>query len=490
MSAGSVLAQDAQPAAAPGAPKEPDAAPAEEPKAKRPAPEGPDDRLRFAVIGCGGRGASHVDDLLNMADHVKIVALCDPDEAHAGAYATRVEDETGERPRIYTDVRKLLEDKDIHAVTIATPNHWHSLGAIWAMQAGKDVYVEKPLSHNVMEGRRLVETARKTNRICLHGTQSRSSRVMNQAMQFLHEGGLGKVFLARGLCYKNRPSIGRVSGEQPIPTGLDYDHWCGPAPLKPLMRQNLHYDWHWVWDYGNGDIGNQGVHQMDICLWGLQQRQLAKRVQAVGGRFGYVDDGQTPNTQVALFDYDDAQIIFEVRGLESKPVPGAKQGVCNVFYGTEGTLVVNSYDDVSAYAPNGERLEMPAYKGDASGNHMATFVKAIKSRTLDFNQGEAEVGHLSSALCHMANISYRLGAEAPFDPGAKAFGDDRAAYATLARMEQHLTKNGLKLEETKYLLGPSLDFDPKAERFTNNDAANKLMTREYRAPYVVPSQIA
>ena len=493
--AGTALAQDAKPAAdetkpaAAEAPKEGEA-PAGEEKPKKPVREGPDERLRVAVIGCGGRGASHIDDLLNLEDHVQIVALCDPDENHAGAYATRVEEQTGEVPRTFTDVRKLLEEKDVQAVTIATPNHWHALASIWAMQAGKDVYVEKPLSHNVLEGRRLVETARKTGRICLHGTQSRSTKAMNQAMQFLHEGGIGKVNLARGLCYKNRGSIGSVGGEQKVPDSVDYDLWCGPAPKKPLTRSKLHYDWHWIWDYGNGDIGNQGVHQMDICLWGLNKRELAKRVQCVGGRFGYDDDGETPNTQVAVLDYEDAQIIFEVRGLSSKAVPLSKAGVSNVFYGSEGTLVVNSYDDVVAYGKNGEKLEMPAFKGHAEGNHMSLFVKACRSRKLAFEQGEAEVGHLSSALCHMTNISYLLGAETPFSAQSKAFGDDKAAYATLERMEEHLATNGLKLEETKYLLGPSLDFDPKAERFTNNDAANKLMTREYRAPYVLPDPVA
>jgi hypothetical protein len=496
MTAGTALAQDPKPAdAKPEEPKKDEApkeaAKAEEPKQpKRPKPEGPDNRLRVAVIGCGGRGGSHVSELLSLSDHVNLVALCDPDRSHVEEFAKRVEDETGELPKTFQDVRKLLEEKDLDAVTIATPNHWHSLASIWAMQAGKDVYVEKPLSHNVLEGRRLVQTARSTGRICLHGTQARSTRPMNQAMQFLHEGGIGKVTLARGLCYKNRGSIGKVDGEQKVPDTVDYDLWCGPAPKKPLKRSKLHYDWHWIWDYGNGDIGNQGVHQMDICLWGLNKRELAKRVQTVGGRFGYVDDGETPNTQVSVLDYDDAQIIFEVRGLESKPVPLSKAGVCNVFYGTEGTLVVNNYDSVVAYGKDGKPIEMPAYKGDADGNHMALFVKACRSRKLDFERGEAEVGHLSSALCHLANISYQLGAETPFSAQSRAFGDDKAAYATLERMEEHLSTNGLKLEETKYLLGPSLDFDPRSERFTNNDAANKLLTREYRAPFTVPDHVA
>jgi predicted dehydrogenase len=385
----------------------------------------------------------------------------------------------------------MLEDKEIDAVTVATCNHWHSLASIWAIQAGKDVFVEKPISHNVMEGRRLVEFARKHDKICLHGTQSRSMKAMRQAMQFIHDGHLGKVFLARGLCYKKRPSIGRVAADQVIPESVDYDLWCGPAPKNPLHRQKLHYDWHWMWDTGNGDLGNQGVHQMDIAMWGLDKHQIANRVQCVGGRLGYVDDGETPNTQLCLFDYDDgAQIIFEVRGLESAPVPGAKKGVCNVFYGTEGTLVVNDYGSCTAYAPNGTEIPMPAYDTGAPGNHFTTYLKALRTRKLNYHEGEAEAGHVASSMCHLANISYKMGQKVPFNASTKAFGDDKAAAASFMRLEQHLCSNGLALEDTEYTLGADLQFDPKAERFTNNDAANRLLTREYRAPFVVPDRVS
>ncbi len=485
--AGAAFAADpAAPGAKPGAPAKKKEA--KKPRAADSIPS-PGEKINMAVIGCGGRGGSHMSDLLGLSDHANVVAVCDPDEAHAGKFAQTVEEESGTAPQSYTDVRKMLENKEIQAVTIATPNHWHALAAIWAIQAGKDVYVEKPCSHNVAEGRRLVEFARKYNRVVLHGTQSRSSRAMNQAMDFIHAGGLGKVFLARGTCYKRRQSIGQVGNPLPVPQGVDYDLWCGPAPMNPIKRKKFHYDWHWIWDYGNGDIGNQGVHQMDIALWGLDKRELPKRVQTIGGRFGYVDDGETPNTEVSVLDYDDCKVIFEVRGLETKPPRGAKNGVANIFYGTEGSLVVHDYNKCVAYAPDGTPIEMPTYEGDASGNHFVTFIKAVKSRKLDFNRGEIEVGHLGSAMCHLANISYRLGEPAQFDKKRGAFGDDRAAYATLARTEEHLTENGLKLEETNYMLGPSLDFDPEAERFTNNEKANAMLTREYRKPYVVPDKV-
>ncbi len=448
-------------------------------------------RINIAVIGCGDRGQFHITELLSLSDHVNIVALCDPDQARVAEKAQFIDGETGAAPRTYTDVRKMLENKEIDAVTIATPNHWHTLASIWSVQAGKDVFVEKPLSHTIVEGRRLIEYARKYNKIVQHGTQSRSMMAMNRAMQFIHSGGLGRVFLARGTCYKARPSIGHVASNQPVPSSVDYDLWCGPAPKAPPRRAKFHYDWHWFWDIGNGDIGNQGVHQIDICMWGLNKREFAPRIQSIGGRFGYDDDGQTPNTQLAVFDYDDgAKIIFEVRGLPTKPLRGAAKGVCNVFYGTEGSLVVDTYESCSAYAPNGEPIEMPEYTRDnATNNHFVTFIKAIRSRALGYHQGDAETGHIASGMCHLANISYKLGKKVPFNARTKAFGDDRAAYATLARMEKHLTGNGLNLEETQYVLGRALTFDPTTEKFVGNDLANGLLTRDYRGEYKLPKAV-
>jgi predicted dehydrogenase len=486
-----------------GADEKPDAAKPkvreEKPSTDKPKPttkpnslSGANDRINVAVIGCGDRGQYHINELLSQSDHVNIVALCDPDERRLHGQSAHIEEEIGATPQLYQDMRKMLENKEIDAVTIATTNHWHSLASIWSVQAGKDVYVEKPISHNIFEGRQLVEFARKYNKVVLHGTQARSFPAMRQGMRFIHEGNLGKVVLARGLCYKRRPSIGLVNGDQKVSDSVDYDLWCGPAPMTPLHRKNLHYDWHWFWDTGNGDLGNQGVHQVDICMWGLNQHQIANRVRCLGGRLGYDDDAETFNTQLAVFEFDDtdAQIIFEVRGLETRPLRGTKSGVANIFYGTEGSLVVNGYGDVSAYAPNGEKIEMPKYEEAAKGNHFTTFIKALKSRKLQFQEGEAEAGHVASAMCHIANISNRLGSKTKFEKGAKTFGDNLAAQASLARLEEHLEKNKLKLEETEYLLGPELQFDPKAERFVNNEAANAMLTRPYRAPYTVPDHVA
>src|SRR5437667_6487800 len=280
---------------------------------------GANDEIRVAVVGFGGRGKDHISELRGLAKkNVRIVALCDVDKTILDAAVAQFS-KRNEKVEGFTDIRKLLELQDLDAVSIATPNHWHSLATILAVQAGKDVYVEKPVCHNVWEGSKMVEAARKHKRIVQAGTQSRSSQAIKEAIEWVRAGNLGKIVIARGLCYKPRTSIGKVDGPQPIPPGVDYDLWCGPAEKLPLMRKRLHYDWHWVWNTGNGDLGNQGIHQMDICRWFLGEMELAPYVISTGGRLGYVDDGETANTQIIYQGYEKAPLIFEVRGLpESK----------------------------------------------------------------------------------------------------------------------------------------------------------------------------
>jgi predicted dehydrogenase len=423
---------------------------------------------------------NHVSGFNNRNSCV-ITTICDCDEAVIGRAMKAVEDKMGKAPKFEQDIRKVVEDKNIDVITIATPNHWHALAAIWAMQNGKHVYVEKPVSHNVSEGRRIVEAARKYNKICQAGTQSRSGTGLREAMEYLHNGKMGKVKVARGLCYKPRPSIGKVDGEQKIPATIDYDLWCGPAPKNPLMRKNLHYDWHWVWDYGNGDLGNQGIHEMDKARWGLGKSELPKSVVSLGGRFGYVDDGQTANTQICVYDYGDCELIFEVRGLRTDGLKGARVG--NIFYGTEGYMVVPDYSRATVYDLKGEEVK----KFGGGEDHFGNFVKAVRSGKKEDLNADILEGHLSSALCHLGNVSYRLGSEQAFDKAGKAFGDDKEAAETLGRMEEHLKENKVPLDGTKCQVGKKLTINPKEETFKDDKDANAMLTREYRKGFEVPA---
>ncbi|HEV3259296.1 MAG TPA: Gfo/Idh/MocA family oxidoreductase [Gemmataceae bacterium] len=452
------------------------------------------DRLHVAVVGVHGRGMEHVRGFANKNNCI-ITTICDADEAVIGPAMSYVEEKQGKPPQFEQDLRKVLEDKSIDIVTIATPNHWHALAAIWSMQHGKDVYVEKPVSHNVSEGRRIVETARKYNRICQTGTQSRSSTGMREAMQFLHDGKLGTVKLARGLCYKLRGSIGKVHEAQPTPKSVNYDLWSGPAPLKPLMRESLHYDWHWQWDYGNGDLGNQGIHEMDKARWGLGKDGLPRSVVSFGGRFAYVDDGETANTQVVVHDYGDSQLIFEVRGLPSdNPYPekvAAKAGkhgdnfVGNIFHATEGVLVCPSYTGALALSNDGEVIK--EFRG--GDDHFGNFVKAVRSRRVEDLNADILEGHLSSALCHLGNISYRLGTEQRLGHKPKAPANDKETQAAFERFVVHVADKLGPLDKISYRAGVRLELDPQTEAFINNPHANTLLTREYRKGFEVPDKV-
>ena len=444
--------------------------------------------IRFAVVGFGGRGMSHIEGL-RAVEGTRMVALCDVDQTVLDREVKKYQD-LGEQIEAYRDVRKLLENKDIDVVSFATPNHWHALGAIWAMQAGKDVYVEKPVSHNVWEGRRIVEVARKLNRIVQTGTQSRSSSGMTEGIQWVREGHIGKILRARGLCYKRRPSIGKVDGPQPIPPGIDYDLWYGPAPKESLMRKKLHYDWHWVWPTGNGDLGNQGIHQMDMGRWALGETALSPRVLSVGGRLGYVDDGTTPNTMIVFHDYPAAPLIFEVRGLPA----GAEDKDMDKYRGVSiglvvdcegGSMVIPGYTGAKILDKDG--VEIKTFSGVSS--HFANFIDAVRSRKSTDLHADILQGHLSSALCHTGNISYRLGKTQSPDEIREAAKSNKDLAEALGRMEQHLAANNVDLKQTPATLGAVLKMDPKAERFIGNPQAEQLLTREYRAPFVVPKKV-
>ncbi|MSR33097.1 MAG: Gfo/Idh/MocA family oxidoreductase [Gemmataceae bacterium] len=442
------------------------------------------DQLRVAVVGVRGRGMSHVGGFAGK-NNCQVTTICDCDESVIGGAMKSIEKTQGKAPKYEKDFRKLLDDKSIDIVSIATPNHWHALMAIWAIQAGKDVYVEKPVSHNVSEGRRIVEAARKYDKICQTGTQSRSNPGMRQSMQYVLDGKIGKTTLSRGLCYKSRPSIGQAKGEQAIPKTLDFDLWCGPAKLTPLTRQRLHYDWHWTWEYGNGDLGNQGIHEMDKARWGLGKMELPKSVFSLGGRFGYVDDGETANTQVCVFDYGDSSLIFEVRGLPSKDLLGSKVG--NIFYGTEGYLVCPNYSTGIAF--NKDNKEVARFSGGSDQLHFDNFIKAVRARKREILNADILEGHLSSALCHLGNISYRLGKEVTLNGQVQELQGDTEGQEAVTRMVEHLKGNKVDLAGAKVRVGPKLAFDPKKEKFLANAEADKMLTREYRKGFEVPEKI-
>jgi predicted dehydrogenase len=444
---------------------------------------GANEAVRVGIAGLNGRGDSHLKELAKIPG-VQITYLIDPDQTVLDRQVKQVQSLTGQTPKTIKDIRQALDDKELDVVTVATPNHWHSLITVWACDAGKDVYVEKPCSHNVHEGRIAVEMARKKNRVVQHGTQSRSDAAWAGAVEFVKSGKAGKLQVARGLVYKPRKSISFQKPETP-PSTLDFNLWLGPAPEQPYHKNLVHYNWHWFWDTGNGDIGNQGVHQMDIARWGIEGATLPKSVIGLGGRFGYVDQGQTANTQIAVFDYGDAQLIFEVRGLPTENFPHTGGGSDNVFH-CEGGLVTRK-----GFLPKGsDKIEPIASAPLGPGNgHFANFITAVRSRNQSELNADILEGHYSSALCHLANISYRLGEKVPFNPQANAFGDNKAAYETLARMEEHLTGNGLKLDGEQYLLGRQLAVDAQKEAFLGDEEANRMLTRQYRAPFVVPEKV-
>lgn len=444
---------------------------------------GANDDIRVAVVGFGGRGGSHIGAFSSMKG-VRLVALCDVDQRILDAQVTTMSGKTKTDIRGCRDIRQLLDSKDIDVVSIATPNHWHALGAIWAVQSGRDVYLEKPVSHNVWEGRRIVEEARKHERIVQTGTQCRSSRRgIAEAVKWVQEGNLGKITVSRGLCYKRRPGIGKTTGPQPIPDNVDYDLWCGPAEKLPLRRSKLHYDWHWVWNTGNGDLGNQGIHQMDICRWFLGEQALAPKVLSFGGRLGYDDDGETANTQIICQAYEKAPLIFEVRGLQTDTHMGA--GVGCLIHCEGGHVLVPDYNSAVAFDKDGKEIK----KWSGGDDHFVNFIDAVRSRKHTDLHADILEGHLSSALCHTGNISYRLGQKKSREELEAALKTDATLTESFGRMAEHLAKNNVDVTKDRVTLGMALTMDPQSERFVGNDQASAMLTREYRAPFVVPEKV-
>ncbi len=417
------------------------------------------EQINVAVMGINSRGKSLIENFAKM-DNVMVKTLCDPDET---IYEERIKlamEHQKLRPGTEKDIRRVLEDKEIDAVAIAAPNHWHALGTIWACQAGKHVYCEKPSSHGVWEGRKMIEAARRYNRIVQIGYQNRSRGKTMKAMKFLHDGGICKVYMARGMCYKPRKDIGKPANA-PVPAGLDYDLWLGPAGYRPFNPNYVHYNWHWHWAFGNGDTGNQGPHQFDIARWGLNRDDAPVKVSSKGGYYVYDSTQETPNVQTSLMEYDDGTLLqFETRGLMTNGEFGEHgTTIGNFFYGSDGILEIDSGGNWKTffgrkYEPgpgsdsndsSDEEYDPMNLAGSGGGGHFANFISAVRAQNQNLLACDVEVGHKSSVLPHISNIAYRVGRE--------------------------------------------LRFDGLAERFIDDDEANSHLKRDYRSPYVIPERV-
>ncbi|MGO9111238.1 MAG: Gfo/Idh/MocA family protein [Thermoguttaceae bacterium] len=447
-----------------------------------------------AIGGVGGRGHQLIRSISEVPG-ARVVALCDVDRTHLDREIKTFKDR-GADVGVYGDIRKLLDDKNIDAVVVATPNHWHALATIWACQAGKDVYVEKPLAFNIWEGRQMVAAARRYGRMVQVGTQSRSSPALQQAFQYLHSGQLGAIRWARAIVYRPRVGIGKVSGPTPVPATVDYDLWCGPSPKAPLVRKQLHYDWHWFWSTGAGEIGNNGVHVIDICRWALGQSKPASRAIGIGGRFGFDDGGETPNTLVAVLDYRPAPVICEVRNVRVTKAPdsmGTYRGRSSgVVIECEGGYFAGDASGGTVFDRQGRKIKdileqrLPEFPDAA---HLANFVSAVRTRRAGDLRAEVLDGHVSTACCHMANISYRLGKRLPPEAILETIQGNTELSDAFQRCRDYLRANGIDLAATPAVLGPWLTLDGEQERFVGEFAqgANELCRRVYREPFVVPS---
>lgn len=436
--------------------------------------------VRVGICGFHGKGLHHIKDLLSKRG-VRIVALCDVDQRTIDIGLKEFAKEKV-KPVVYRDYREFVQDKELDGVIIATPNHSHTLIALRAIEAGKHFYVEKPVSHNLVEGRKLVEAARKRPKLIVtHGMQLRSDESRDEAFAWLKEGHLGPMTLSRGLNYKSRESIGKVSEPKKVASYIDYDLWSACREVKPMMRAKLHYDWHWQWDYGNGDIGNQGPHQLDVARWALDQPKLPKRVLSIGGRWGYEDDGQTPNNQLALFDYQPVPLLFDNRGLPLKDMNWKLEPVYkdirigNVVHCEGGWL-----GESRAYDNNGKSIKKFSLSGGAS--HMDNWLQSIRDGKPVSPHLDIEHGHVSAGLAHLANISHRLGQGLNPAEVRERLGGAALVQETLAEFEANLQANGIDVAKVNAVAGPWLDFDPESERFTGEFAeeANALLAEEYR----------
>jgi len=443
---------------------------------------GANDRVRIAIAGINGRGQVHMNSFGGMKN-VEISHLVDPDSRLFAPRSAVVEKQTGKKPQCVQDIRNVLEDPTVDAVSIVTPNHWHALMTVWSCQAGKDVYVEKPCSHGIVEGRRMVEAAQRYNRIVQHGTQWRSDPKWRQYTTDIREGKYGKLQTASIQIFRRRKRIGFATPVAP-PRELDYDLWTGPAPLSPFRRNLVHYRWHWMWDYGDGEIGNLGVHEFEMARWAIPGSDSPKSVMGLGGRFGYEDQAETPNTQLSLYDFGDAKLVCQQRGVHfDKPLRMSID-----FYTEDGVIRDGKFTphgkkqgEVIAGAPAGGLPENYARA------HFENFIDCVRSRNSDALASDVLDGHQTAVLAHLGNISYRLGETVSFDKQPETLAPSEVASESFESMKQHLKQDaGVDLSRDTYQLGPTLRFDAKAEQFEGSAKANQLLTRSYRKGFELP----
>jgi predicted dehydrogenase len=446
-----------------------------------------------AVGGVGGRGHQLIPRLREVPG-VRIVALCDVDQAHLDREARPFQDR-GEEVATYRDLRRVFDDKTIDAVVVALPNHWHALATVWACQAGKDVYVEKPFSHNLWEGQQMVAAARKYGRMVQVGTQNRSSTLLGRTFEYLRSGQIGPIRYAHALVYRARDGIGTVNTPTTLPATVDYDLWCGPAPKTPLLRKQLHYEWHWFWATGNGEMGNNGIHVIDISRWALGQNRPPPRAVSVGGRFAFNDCGETANTHIALFDYQPAPLICEVRNVRASKGTDAmgkfRKQNRGLVIDCEGGYFAGDASGGALFDKQDKKIKDIPDDGGSKGletSHLSNFVAAVRNRKAGDLAAEALQGHHSTACCHLANVSYRLGKQARPEVIRETIQANRELSDAFERCREYLRENEVNLDTTPAVLGPWVTFDPKKERFVNDfaDQANALSQREYRQPFVVP----
>lgn len=442
---------------------------------------GANERVNIGVIGSGNQGGGHCGRFNQNGS--KVIAVSDADSNRMGKVEGAVQ---------HQDLRKLLEMKDIDAVVIATPNHWHSLAAIWSMQAGKHAYVEKPVSHNIWEGRKMVEAARKYKRVCQAGTQQRSCPAPQGAARDIKAGKYGKVLWVHCSKLGSREPIGKLIVPVKPPESVDYDLWAGPTRMSPVMRKSFHYDWHWQFNWGNGEMGNWGVHYIDDLRNILGWNDVPTNVISVGNRF-WDDNGETPNMQFSMMEHRGVKVVVDIRNL-----PGAKGGRNGAVYlGSRGgnyIMCEKGYIKIArgggaGYDLDGKRIAH--YKGNGGSSHAINFLNAVKAGDNSSLTAEIEVGHQSTAMCHLANIAWRVGREMPEDQIRSSIKNHEDALNTFDSMQAQLKFNKIDLEKMPMIAGPKLTYDNKAECFTgaHADKANQYLRSTGRTKFVVPEKV-